>query len=120
MTAGTGNSLTPCVSAYTATSGSVLSNQGPSGQTWVFDIKMGLENNNNLQYADMYVNVIDHTPGEVVGHFGVKHYNWMATGDNSQGTITVEIGSTVDMNYYINNNDSQSECFYVNVNTYYY
>jgi hypothetical protein len=116
MTSVTGAQLTgsaACFSANSDNTGYLATNVGPSGKTWTVAVKLGLENNDNLQYTDIVVQMLDHTSGNTLGWVGFKHYNWMYLGDNEEMTITASVASTFDLHYEIYNNDSQSECYYL-------
>jgi hypothetical protein len=116
MTEGTSEELTgmaACFSAYSDNSGYLATSVGPTGKTWTVLIKTGLDNNDELQYADIVVQIIDHSSGNTLGWAGFKHYDWADLGDNEEMTITASVASTMDIHWEIYNNDSQSECFYL-------
>ncbi|HEV2165882.1 MAG TPA: hypothetical protein VGS23_02715 [Thermoplasmata archaeon] len=103
----------PCLSSYSSSSGTLDSQQGPSGETWTVVAKVGLPSTSSdyTQNAAVRIILIDDTPQEWVAHFGVVHNNWVTDGGVNIASMTVEIGSTLDIQYYIYNNDSQSQCF---------
>jgi hypothetical protein len=105
-----------CASANTVIHGDMTTNSdgGPSDKTWSIIVTFGLDGGDNNQYARFYFDVIDNNLTKGVGFFGTSELNWVNHDTASRGTITAEIGTTFTLYYDVDNEDSNSQCFYLN------
>jgi hypothetical protein len=120
MTAGSGVSDQECLGSNTGQGYVLATDQGPAGETWTDDVKFGLVGNDNTQYAYFAIQVIDLAEGDTVAIFGDTHYNWVAQGQVVQGTMTVYVQGEYEIYIYIDNADSQSQCFEVSLSPWYW
>jgi hypothetical protein len=109
-----------CFNSYSSGTDDVLQDAGYTGYTWSFLIKFGLDGNDNTQYTSFYFYVEDSYGDQIVGWWGDTHLYWTAQGAVDQGTITVPITDYFSMTLVLDNPDSQSQCYTVEVTEYFW
>jgi hypothetical protein len=101
----------PCLNGASSTTGTLISNQGPTGEWWGVTVFLGLAGGDDSQYAGFVFYLHDNGISEVVGEYGNSHYQWVAQGGTNYYTMNAYISGTFSVTYYIYNPDSSSQCF---------